>query len=784
MPKNDLQSNEDRVNEAIAFYFEATERGAFLDLERFLAEHADIRSELDSFFANQSQVQQKLGVLTASSTHGRLDREDFPIAFSERDHVAQNGNDTELIVLLDAAIDDIRDGATLDIENWAQRHPEFGDRGLELFKTVRDLALAAEDWRQAARTIVGTEMIELNGHTPQRENDNTVVISVCDGDSATDVTSSKKEVVKREKAQIPERFGRYEIVSWIGAGAMGDVYRATDPQLERPVAVKVPKIEGRGEKRQEFTERFLREARTAAAVRHPHICPIYDTGEQDGTPYVVMAYVNGESLSDRMRRKGRYENPREAVALALDIAEALDEVHQHGIIHRDLKPGNILVDASGKALLTDFGLARSFVDDEHLTADGVLVGTPAYMSPEQALDGGKSVGPASDLYGLGIVLYEMLTGKLPFTGGAISIVVHKAKQSAIISPLSFRPDLDPTLVAIVERAVQHEPDKRFADAGAFAAALKDWLESDSSPTSRMIVSPLISPAPKPVQASGIKPRGFIFVAAACLIIATLAWFAVVNPGAKRDERGLRVSDNSLIVTPNEGSRVDFPDLPPLSGQLKIRFIANPDSGSAKVVVRQPKEGDPTPLFNGQNVQLQTKLSRPGFIYVIWVDSDGAAEPIYPWDFETSTALWKAPIQKRSNKPADFIPCPEKAQTGFRATGKPGMQHVVVLARSTPLKSANELQSVFSDLPASPLADGPEAAKYVEWSPVSGNRIGFVRGLEAGATYYVDDVEELDPSTDFEASDMPMFEIVKSRLKQQHLDFEFIKVWRFAQKGKS
>src|SRR5262249_13906776 len=155
-------------------------------------------------------------------------------------------------------------------------------------------------------------------------------------------------------------------------------------------------------------KRFLREARAAAQVRHPHVCPIHDVGEQDGVPFVVMEYVEGQSLADRLARGRRYDDPAEAARLVPDVAEALQAVHAKGHVHRARKPGTTLLDTSGRAILTDFGLARSEQEGEHLTADGALVGTPAYMAPEQASPAAGVVGPWTDIYSLGVVLYQML----------------------------------------------------------------------------------------------------------------------------------------------------------------------------------------------------------------------------------------------------------------------------------------------------------------------------------------------------------------------------------------
>src|SRR5439155_9225080 len=197
-------------------------------------------------------------------------------------------------------------------------------------------------------------------------------------------TSDEPQSVPDQVDTSPQTIGRYLILARLGAGGMGAVYKARDPQLDRVVAVKLPRIDAPPQERPRRVQRFLREARAAAQVWHPHVCPIYDVGECDGQPYVVMAYVEGQSLADHLKQKGRYEDVGQAVALVRQILDALEAVHGRGIVHRDLKPGNIMIDAAGRAVLTDFGLARPEADAEPLTSEGVVVGTPAYMAPEQA----------------------------------------------------------------------------------------------------------------------------------------------------------------------------------------------------------------------------------------------------------------------------------------------------------------------------------------------------------------------------------------------------------------
>src|ERR671915_2414599 len=201
---------------------------------------------------------------------------------------------------------------------------------------------------------------------------------------------------------------RFRLEEKVGSGGMSSVYRAYDPTLERSVAIKMMHRDISSDPDQ--LERFRREARAVARLNHPHVVTVIDAGEDDGTPYIVFEYIEGETLKDRIRRLGRLP-VLEAVAYAVEIGRALDAAHAQRLVHRDVKPQNVLIDPEGRAKVTDFGISRS-LDQEGLTATGRVLGTTDYVSPEQAL--GEDVTAESDIYSLGVVLYEMLTGELPF----------------------------------------------------------------------------------------------------------------------------------------------------------------------------------------------------------------------------------------------------------------------------------------------------------------------------------------------------------------------------------
>src|ERR671933_957657 len=248
--------------------------------------------------------------------------------------------------------------------------------------------------------------------------------------------------------------GRYRLDARWGAGGMATVYRAFDATLERPVAVKLMHREIPSDSAE--LERFRREARAVARLSHPHIVQVIDAGEDEGRPYIVFEYVEGETLKERIRRMGRLPID-EALAYAIEIARALGCAHSHHIVHRDVKPQNVLIDSEGSAKVTDFGIART-LDQEGLTADGRVLGTTDYVSPEQAL--GHAVTGQSDLYSLGIVLFEMLTGDVPFKGENQVAVAMKHVREELPDVQVRRPETSAALASVLDRMTAKELGQR------------------------------------------------------------------------------------------------------------------------------------------------------------------------------------------------------------------------------------------------------------------------------------------------------------------------------------
>jgi serine/threonine-protein kinase len=268
--------------------------------------------------------------------------------------------------------------------------------------------------------------------------------------------------------------GRYRLEARIGTGGMSTVYRALDETLQRRVAIKLMSREVASESGQ--LERFRREARAVAQLSHPNIVGVIDAGEDEGRPYIVFEYVEGETLKERIRRLGRLPIA-EAVAYAIEIARGLGAAHARHIVHRDVKPQNVLLDEEGQAKVTDFGIART-LDEEGLTADGRVLGTTDYVSPEQAL--GQPVTGQSDLYSLGVVLYEMLTGEVPFRGENQVAVAMKHVREQIPDVQHKRPEVSATLAAVVETATAKRLEDRYGDDAELIADLEDVLAIETA----------------------------------------------------------------------------------------------------------------------------------------------------------------------------------------------------------------------------------------------------------------------------------------------------------------
>jgi serine/threonine protein kinase len=270
---------------------------------------------------------------------------------------------------------------------------------------------------------------------------------------------------------VPTRLGRYELVNQLGKGAMGVVYRARDPMINREVALKTIPLaaEFEGEELEDARVKFFREAEMAGRLSHPHIVTIYDAGEQDGTAYIAMELLRGVHLVE-YTDPARLLPPAIAIEIVARLAAALHYAHEQSVVHRDIKPANIMFDAAGGELkITDFGIAR--LTDSGRTRTGIVLGTPSFMSPEQLQ--GRAVTGRSDLFSLGVTLYQMLTGQLPFRADSMPALMFRIAHDPHPPIRTQRPGLPAELDEFFGRALAKDPAGRFESGAAFAQALRD-----------------------------------------------------------------------------------------------------------------------------------------------------------------------------------------------------------------------------------------------------------------------------------------------------------------------
>lgn len=281
-----------------------------------------------------------------------------------------------------------------------------------------------------------------------------------------------------------KQFGLYQIVTPLGEGGMAAVYKAYQPSMERYVAVKV--LARQLAESEEFVARFKGEAHMLAQLQHPHILPVFDYGQSEGYSYIVMPFLHSGTLADLM--KTRRLSLLDIRRIVSQIGDALGFAHARGMVHRDVKPGNVLLDERENCLLTDFGLARMIRDSSRITSAGTIMGTPAYLSPEQATD--AELDGRSDLYSLGIILYEMVTGQVPYSARTPLAVVFKHVNEPLPSARALAPELSDALEQVLVKTLAKDPADRYQTAESFVRALQQAIPTDpnAKPTSRALDS--------------------------------------------------------------------------------------------------------------------------------------------------------------------------------------------------------------------------------------------------------------------------------------------------------
>jgi serine/threonine protein kinase len=497
----------------------------------------------------------------------------------------------------------------------------------------------------------------------------------------------------------------YEGIEYLGGGGMATVYRARHVRLGRQVALKLVRIE---QLTSLMLARLQAEARAVAQLDHPHIVKVHEVGEcrpADGggaVPYIALEYVPGGSLQKRLSEQ--LPSPGESARLVMLLARAMQHAHERGIVHRDLKPDNVLLaepadepalnTALGCPKVTDFGLARQQASpgpepgQDRLTQTGAVMGTPAYMAPEQA-DGRSDVGPAADVYALGAILYRLLTGRVPFKADSTIDVLYQVRHQAPPSIRQLRAEVPAGLEAICLRCLAKNPADRYPSAAALAADLKRWQEEPGGEGPTTSLPPIVP----------VRGRRRLLVAVSLL--------GLLLGGGLLGWRGLSSANNRAGEGP---------------------AASEPFKGSIDIVMSRP--GDPhrqgvrlddsaaRPLRAGDQVQIEVKLNRPAYLYVLWIDTEGAIGPVHPW----IEGDWK---QRRQEKPVRELLLPNrhsgapppggwKGPPTYRVEAGPaGMETLLLLVRTTPLPQDVDLKTALAGLGAQKRSNKDELSE-VAW----------------------------------------------------------------------
>jgi serine/threonine-protein kinase len=510
----------------------------------------------------------------------------------------------------------------------------------------------------------------------------------------------------------PPAIPGYEILGVLGQGGMGVVYRARQVHMNRVVALKMIR---RHALDAAARERFRSEAQAVARVDHPNVVRVYDSGEHEGRPYLAMELVQGGSLKEACERHPR--SPRAAAELVARLALAMEAAHRQGVIHRDLKPANVLLTADGDPKVADFGLARHLGDEAGQTQPGDRLGTLAYMSPELAEGRTDALGPATDVYGLGSILYALLTGRPPHQGSSVSEVLDKARRGEVAPPRRFNPRVPAALECVCLKALAADPAGRHASAAALADDLRRYLHrrrlwawvAGAAPALLVVgvaawllmaatrgTSPGVAATPTPSTGSStpLPLKGSVDVR--------------VWDGAKaRNERALAAGAASAV-----GMSVGPPGHWPVGGLTPLLAMRlerlNPARRGLYLF-----QLDALPLRVLDQIQVEVDdLTRPMFLYVVWINSAGKPVPLYPWQkFQWDQRPTEEKAVARLKLPAGV------AEAGWEMDeGSPGMETLLLLVRDSKLSPEGEtaLKAALSEIGPQPLQDGKtDAAVWFE-----------------------------------------------------------------------
>jgi hypothetical protein len=519
------------------------------------------------------------------------------------------------------------------------------------------------------------------------------------------------ELLGRKGVGETDLLGRYRILRLLGQGGMGAVFLAEDTVAHRQVALKFMKPDAGGSR-----ERFLREARAAAQLEDDHVVRIYHVDEIDGVPYFVMPYLKGESLEARLHRaEGKPLPPAEVVQIGREAALGLAAAHARGLIHRDIKPGNLWLERKEsttgfRTLVLDFGLARP-PEGGQLTRPGAVLGTPGYMSPEQA--DGLPLDGRADLFSLGCVLYRLAAGRPAFDGKTTTALLRAVAEQEPRPVPELNPSIPPELAALILRLLAKDPAKRPASAREVAEALQN-------PAPVSFVPKDVTP---PAKSGQTRDRGLKMDVSLALgrgrqigCAATLAVMVMVATGAGIGLWWNRIEFASNRPGPEELHQLSGkrPAVAPQKGSVDIRIWRGPDGEAQKLRLGEPGA---LPLYAGDKFRIEAHVEVPAYLYLFWINTEGQVLPLYPW----KPGKWGTrPAQEQ---PARDVSLPVNRTAGYEVKKDvEGMETLLMLARATPLPLDDAaLQKLFAGIGQQrPIQDRRSAVWFENGKVVEGD----------------------------------------------------------------